>query len=379
MHYPDESYVRLYTRKTLTNRMLRWEGRMVLQAMLGGEEFDRAGVFEYVGDPAECIATVTEIPLELVRVGLDRLLVTKTWTLTESAVVWPAYVEAQTCAKSDRSRQSESRKWRAATAARGGKRRGAVDDEATRTEPTLVSRPEPPALPEPPPCHAPSHPVTPSHAPSHDVTPSLDLDRSNPISDPDRASTQEREILPPIAEPAEREPPPSSATRGQRRWASFPEGWRDWSLATTAAAVALGLTKKDLAGHVDYWTPRAFPGGAVSDLDFELRRGLEGIAERKRAASSSAPPGAPPASDPYRWAPIAKHRAFARERRLDLARAVDAYHAANAPERLGTLKANDDFMRRLEWWADNGGEFRAVGALPRRESSAPDARKAVGA
>lgn len=359
MHYPDESYVRLYTRKTLTSRMLRWEGRAVMHAMLGGEEFDRAGVFAYVDDPAECIALVTELPVEVVRIGLERLLATKTWQLTDAAIVWPNYVEAQTCPKSDKARQAECRKRR--------------NDEARRPEPTLVSRPEPP------PRHAPSRAVTPPHAPSHDVTPNQGQSQPDLIpSDPDRARAQEREILPRLGS----DPPPSSATRG-RRWASFPEGWRDWSLATTAAAVALGLTPQDLAGHVDYWTPRDFPGGAITDLDFELRRGLDGIAERKRKAErkrngeSNAPPGAPPATvDPYAWAPIAAHRTFAKAHRLDLARAADAFRAARVPDELGTLKANDAFMRRLEWWAENGGEFPATGKLPRRESTAP--RKAVG-
>lgn len=362
MHFPDESYVRLYTRKTLTNRMLKWEGRAVEQAMLGGEEFDRAGVFEYVGDPAECIATVTEIPVEIVRIGLERLLKTKTWTLTETAVVWPRYVEAQTCAKSDKTRQSDCRKRRAVSAARG-------NDGAKRPEPELVSRA-----------------VTPSHEPSRNVTPSLaDPNQTDPISsDPDRASAQERESLPePAAEPG---PAPSSGTRGGVKHLRFPVGWR-WSLKTTAEAVALGLTAADLQGHVDYWTLRSF-AVPVDDLDGEgldgeLRRSLAGIAERKRKAESSAPSAgtSPPAGNPYAWAPNAEHRAFAKARGLDLGRAVDAYRAAKMPELLpSSFRADEDFMRRLHWWADNGGDFPATGKRPRREREAtPETLRAVGA
>jgi hypothetical protein len=102
-----------------------------------------------------------------------------------------------------------------------------------------------------------------------------------------------------------------------------------------------------------------------------LQRSLEGIAERKRRGS--APPQAPPAPDPYAWAPTAAHRAFANARVLRLRVAADAYRAARMPDDLGTLRANEDFMRRLHWWADNGGEFPATGKLPR------PAREAVGA
>lgn len=199
--------------------------------------------------------------------------------------------------------------------------------------------------------------------------------RARPHSNPPQPSqpslsSEERELSLRESEP------PSSGPREQR-WKCFPDGWRGWSLATTAAAVALGLTPDDLAGHVDYWSLRDFPGGSVNDLDGELRRGLDGIAKRKGKTASSAPP--PLAADPYAWAPIAAHRAFAKAHELDLAIAAAAYRTAKVPDRLGTLKANDDFMRRLEWWAENGGEFRAVGPLPRRESSAPETRKAVGA
>jgi hypothetical protein len=172
------------------------------------------------------------------------------------------------------------------------------------------------------------------------------------------------------------EPEPAASTRSGKRWKCFPPDWRGWSLETLAEADARGLTTADLAGHVKYWTVRDFTGGAVTDLDGELRRSLEGIAERKRKPESVA---GPPAADPYAWAPTAEHRDFAKERRLPLRRAADAYRAARMPDKAGsTLRANEDFMRRLRWWADNGGEFPATGKLPRVEASG-EARKAVGA
>jgi hypothetical protein len=192
VHFPDEPYVRLYTRKTLTNRQLKWQGRAVLQAMLGGEEFDRAGVFNFRGDPVACVATVTELPEEIVRVGLALLIETETWTVTERAIVWPEYTEAQTCPRSDKLRQSEQRKKRADSA-------GALAEPAPARPPPESAEPSPVTN-----GHAESHAVTPSHEPSHAVTPShaesrrvtpnrADLSRADPnrteeiLSDPPEA------------------------------------------------------------------------------------------------------------------------------------------------------------------------------------------------
>lgn len=142
MNYEDEPYVRLYTRKTLTWKRLGWEGRAVRNAMLDGE-FDAAGIFDIRGDAAECIAAVTDLPLEIVRVGLQRLIETETWVITPASIVWPSYEEAQNCRRSDRIRQRESRRARSAQS---------VTDVTARHRPsqhvTLPSvPPTPPTLP----------------------------------------------------------------------------------------------------------------------------------------------------------------------------------------------------------------------------------------
>lgn len=110
MDFRDESYRRLYTRRTLTNKRLEWEGRCVMHEML--YEFDRSGVFEFAEDAADCISVVTGLPLEVARLGLERLLKTKTWILKPGAIVWPAFIDAQNCPRSDRLRQQESRERR---------------------------------------------------------------------------------------------------------------------------------------------------------------------------------------------------------------------------------------------------------------------------
>jgi hypothetical protein len=149
MNFADEPYVRLYTRKTLTHKLLGWEGRAVLRAMI--DEFDPAGIFEIRGDAAHCISAVTDIPLEVVQVGLARLLETETWIVTGRAITWPTYEEAQNCRRSDRLRQRESRKARAVLAV--------TDVTAAPAETQRVTEVTKCHSPSPPPS-APSHPPT---------------------------------------------------------------------------------------------------------------------------------------------------------------------------------------------------------------------------
>lgn len=107
MNFEDEDYRRLYVRRTVTSKRLGWEGRAVRNEML--TEFDRAGIWEFVEDAAADIAELVEMPIEVVRIGLARLLATRTWVMSGGRIVWPHYVEAQTVARSDRVRQQESR------------------------------------------------------------------------------------------------------------------------------------------------------------------------------------------------------------------------------------------------------------------------------
>ena len=156
MDFSDEPYVRKYTRKTLTWKLLGWEGRAVLDAMLG--EFDAAGLFAIRGDAAVCISAVTDIPIEVVRTGLARLVETETWVVGARVITWPSYEEAQNCRRSDRLRQRESRRARSAQAvtdvtSRHGESRPSVTDVTS-------GHIESPSLPLLPPS-APSHPERP--------------------------------------------------------------------------------------------------------------------------------------------------------------------------------------------------------------------------
>lgn len=148
MDFADEPYVRKYTRKTVTSRLLGWQGRMVLDAMLG--EFDRSGVFDFRGDIARAISAVTDIPEELVIIGLDRLVETETWVVNERSIVWPTLPEAQGCTRSDRLRQQASRAQRNADSVTRGH---------TPSRPVTASHTS---------GHGPSQPVTAGHTPSQE-------------------------------------------------------------------------------------------------------------------------------------------------------------------------------------------------------------------
>lgn len=110
MNFEDEPYARVYTRDTVTWKMLGWEGQTVLLHMLR-DKFDRSGVLDLeCHDPSQAVTAITGLPISVTEPGLKRLLETKTWVLSNTKLVWPNYVEAQTCKRSDKARQQESRK-----------------------------------------------------------------------------------------------------------------------------------------------------------------------------------------------------------------------------------------------------------------------------
>ena len=115
MDFSDEPYVRLYTTDTTTWHMLEWEGQCVLMQML--RRFDRAGVFACGKHaPVKAIVAATRMPRKVVEVGLRHLLDEQVWLLRGDALVWPKYLKAQTCARSDRVRKLDERARRAAGA-----------------------------------------------------------------------------------------------------------------------------------------------------------------------------------------------------------------------------------------------------------------------
>ena len=109
MNYEDEEYVRYYTRETVGWKALGWEGQAVLALMLHGK-FDRSGVFDCDGhDPSHAVTLVTGAPIEVTAVGLKRLTDCGAWVIVGGRIVWPKYVHAQSCRRTDKARQRESR------------------------------------------------------------------------------------------------------------------------------------------------------------------------------------------------------------------------------------------------------------------------------
>lgn len=147
MNFEDEDYRRLYVRRTVTSKRLGWEGRAVRNEML--TEFDRAGVWEFTEDAARDIADLVDLPIEVVQVGLARLLATKTWVTTESQIVWPNFVPGQTCPRSDRIRQQELRERRRDEALSKAKPAKLTSDVTERHAPSRESRNVTPILTEP--------------------------------------------------------------------------------------------------------------------------------------------------------------------------------------------------------------------------------------
>jgi hypothetical protein len=110
MRFADERYVRQYTRKTVTIVKLGWEGRAVWWALLG--EFDRAGIFDLSdASPVEAISLVTEIPEQIVEIGLRRLiqLGVLVHVPAENVLYAPKFMAAQEAVASNKARQRMKR------------------------------------------------------------------------------------------------------------------------------------------------------------------------------------------------------------------------------------------------------------------------------
>lgn len=111
MNYEDEKYVRVYTRKTLTFKLIGWEGRAVLWHLM--LEVDRAGVLDLNGeDPVDAVVAMTDVPVEVTRVGLGRLLARGVVSRVGDVLLIPNFLEAQEAKQTDAHRQRESREKR---------------------------------------------------------------------------------------------------------------------------------------------------------------------------------------------------------------------------------------------------------------------------
>lgn len=108
MDFANESYVRLYTRDTMTWKRFNWQAKAVVPLLL--RKLDRSGVLELAGlEPAEAVALAIELPLEVVAEAMPVLFKLEVVEVHGDVLVEPKFIEAQECIKSDKLRAKEYR------------------------------------------------------------------------------------------------------------------------------------------------------------------------------------------------------------------------------------------------------------------------------
>lgn len=113
MDWPNERYVRVYTRDTVTWKLLDHEARSVLLHMI--RKVDRAGVIDVGRDGVFGLAAILELPADFVRRGVQQLVATRdaedvpTVVYSGTAYVLPNFMAAQDAAQTDAHRKREER------------------------------------------------------------------------------------------------------------------------------------------------------------------------------------------------------------------------------------------------------------------------------
>jgi hypothetical protein len=267
MNFADEPYVRIYTRDTKTWLKLGFEGQTVLLFLT--RKLDRSGVLDGIEDPAEDVALITGVPLEIVRIGLERLLDRGVFELKGTRLIAPNFIEAQSCAKSDRLRQQELRERRRSETL------GTPEAEwAPASEPAPVTKRDEPSREV--------TAVTARHEPSQIVTPILSVPSSF-LSLGERARVANETEL--AAEP------PTIAF--------LPKDWEPGE-AFIGEALMAGIARSDLDEAVRYWRGRRLGGEWLSAEEF-LRGKFASI--RKRAEKERFAEQRERASPPVRASP----------------------------------------------------------------------------
>lgn len=211
MNFEDESYVRLYKRKTVTSKLIGWEGRACLAALL--IEVDRAGVLDLEGmDPADALAAMADMPIEIVRVGMARLLERGVVIVHDGQLFLPRFLEAQEARQSDAQRQRESR---AKRAARSDGWSPTARVTLPESESQSVTERDHMTSQDVTSCHDVTPPVTPCHS----VLSSAQL--SSAVLSFERGANSSS------PEPTDPKPAASAAEpKRPRRWTRVPESWQ---------------------------------------------------------------------------------------------------------------------------------------------------------
>jgi len=108
MDWPNERYVRLYTRDTKTWCLLGWEGQCLLALLF--RKADRAGLIDDVHDAADVLVLLRNgMPSEVVESGLSALVKYNVIELSEPGLLIPNFLEAQETPQTDKQRSREYR------------------------------------------------------------------------------------------------------------------------------------------------------------------------------------------------------------------------------------------------------------------------------
>lgn len=107
MDWANERYVRLFVRDTTTWKLLPWQSRLLLPALM--RKLDRSGVIDIGEDGEEGLAAIVEVPLEFLREGLPALLKRSVFKMAHGKFVMPNFMAAQEAKQSDAQRKRESR------------------------------------------------------------------------------------------------------------------------------------------------------------------------------------------------------------------------------------------------------------------------------
>lgn len=130
MRWEDERYIRLYTRDTVEWRMLPWQSKALLPLIL--RKVDRAGLLELGKHGARGLASIVELPLEVVEPGLAGLLEDGCLLLRDTLIAVPNFIVAQEAPSSDALRAREYRARQRTEARDAVVTRSVVRDESSQ-------------------------------------------------------------------------------------------------------------------------------------------------------------------------------------------------------------------------------------------------------
>lgn len=227
LDYANERFVVVYTRDTVTWKLLDWEARAVLLLML--RKVDRAGVIEVGEDGLAGLAAILEVPLDVLERAMPKLTKDERGTVTfrDGYVALPNFIAAQETPRSDRQRQKDSRETRRDVAL-AVKRGIAVTEtvaDVTKRDATVT------------PCHAASQSVTPNQPNP------IQANRSGPEREGGPASPPPLSLV----HPERPDPVTDLWAHQERRRAELP-GTRPLKL-TADRRKAIAARRKD--GHTD--------------------------------------------------------------------------------------------------------------------------------